>query len=286
MAVVVLSAIAGIVMALGAVHYYGPALVLRIDEDVTVALRGRIPFRAAIDQQVDVRMADEIAANVTLGRLAIPLDTTFQVPLDFVLEVPLDTEVALDDVLDLSARVAIDTVLTERELDLGKLEIPIDADVYVDDTIAIDIVLPVDTEVTTVLGVKVPVKMNVPVKANVPIRQKVHIRDVIEVRVPKLRVPLHMTLPVRAQVPLQRSLQVRGNVTVPVKRRVAVPVKQLLHVDIAQPVTATVKLEGKLPAQLKAELDASVSIDHVIAAHLGVIEIDPSEVTIGRRVKD
>jgi hypothetical protein len=262
--------------------YSGAVVVLRLDEDVPVLLRGKIPFRAAIDQRVDVGMAKDIAANVELGALSFPIDTTFQAPLDFTLDVPIDTDVALDDTLDLDARVAIDTVLTERELDLRHLKIPIDTDVFVDDTIAIEVVVPVDSEVTTLLGVKVPVKMNVPVKTKVPIHQKVHIRDVIDVGVPKLRVPLHLTVPVRAQVPLKRSLRVRGNVRVPIKRSVAVPIKQLLHVETRDPIAVTVKLEGKLPAELKTNLDTEVTIDQAIPAHLGAIAIDPSELTLER----
>ena len=262
--------------------YFRAALVLRLDEDVPVLLRGRIPFRAAIDQRVDVGIVKDVSADVKLGPMSIPLDTTFQVPIDFVLDVPLDTEVALDDTLELNARVAIDTVLTERELDLRHLKIPIDTDVFVDDTFAIELVVPVDSEVTTLLGVKVPVKMSIPVKAKVPIHQKVHIRDVIEVAVPKLRVPLHLTLPVHAQVPLAQSLRVRGSIRVPVKRNIAVPVKQLLQVNARDPIAVTVKLEGKLPAELKTNLDTSVTIDQAIPAHLGAIVIDPSELTFER----
>ena len=281
-ALVAFSALAGVGIAFAALRYFGPALVLRLDEDVEVLLRGKIPLRAAIDQQVDVSIAKNIAADVSLGTLTIPLDTSFQVPLDFVLDVPLDTEIAVDDTLNLSARVAIDTVLTERELDLGKLAIPIDTDIFVDDMIAIELTVPIDSEVTTVLGVTVPVKMSVPVKAKVPIRQTDHVRDVITVSVPQVRVPLHLVLPVRAQVPLQQTLRVRGNVRVPVKRRISVPVKQLLHVSIADPLPVEVALAGRVAADLKAELDTTVSIEQAIPAHLGAIEIEPSELTIER----
>ena len=257
-------------------------LVLRLDHDVPVLLRGKIPFRAAIDQRVDVGIVEGLHANVSLGRLSVPLDTAFEVPLDFTLDVPLDNEINVADSLELDTKVAIDTVLTEHEIDLSQLQIPIDTDVYVDDSIAVETTVPVDSEVTTLLGVTVPVHMKVPIKTKIPIHQKVHVRDVIQLKTQHARIPLHMTLPVHAKVPLARALHVRGNVRVPVKQRVRVPVKQLLALDLVGPLPVTVALQGKLPAQLKADLDTSVTLDQAIPARLGRIEIKAANLSLER----
>jgi hypothetical protein len=50
--------------------------------------------------------------------------------------------------------------------------------------------IPIETEVTTTLGINVPVKVLVPIKARVPIKQKVHVRDRIKLGVTHVRVPL------------------------------------------------------------------------------------------------
>ena len=133
---------------------------------------------------------------------------------------PLDAKVSVDPI-DLALDVPIDTVLTERELDLSQLSIPIDTDVMVDDVIDVQVVVPLDSEVKTALGITVPVKANLPVKLSVPIRQKIHVKDRIRIKPDKLRLPLHTRIPVDLKVQLRDTLRVRGNVRVPLREMAA-----------------------------------------------------------------
>jgi hypothetical protein len=259
------------------------ALVIDIDRDVPVSVRGKVPLEAEVSQRVEVEIAEELNASVKLGRMEIPLDETIEVPLDFRLAVPVDTAMQVNETLEVATTVPIDIVLTERELDLGKLEIPIDTEVYIDDTIDVELEIPFDTEVETTLGLKVPAKGKVPVKAKVPIRQKVRVRDTVRVAVPKLRVPLRMQLPVRAQVPIRQSIHVKGEVDVPVRRKLKVPIKQVVRPDLDDAIAAQVKLTGKLPAELQAKLHTEVTIDQAIPTRIGQLRFDIGDVAVERR---
>ena len=148
----------GALSALGAWAYHHTAAVLHLDQTVPVTLRGTIPLRAALAQDVQVGIGSEISARVRLGELAVPIDETLSVPLDFTVTAPVDTRMQVDDAIDVSLRVPIDTVLTEHEIDLSQIEVPIDTDIFVDDSVLIDTTIPIETEVTTTLGLKVPVK--------------------------------------------------------------------------------------------------------------------------------
>lgn len=273
----------GVLLAVFAWLVSTSALVLEIDRDVPVSVRGKVPLEAEVSQRVEVEIAEDLNANVRLGRMEIPLDETIEVPLDFRLTVPVDTAMRVDETLEVAATVPIDVVLTERELDLGKLEIPIDTEVYIDATIDVDLEIPFDTEVETTLGVKVPAKGKVPVKAKVPIRQKVRVRDTLHVAVPKLRARLRMQLPVRAQVPIHQSIHVKGEVDVPVKRKLSVPIKQVMRPDLDHAIAASVKLTGKLPAELQAKLHTEVTIDQAIPTRIGELRLDIGDVTVERR---
>jgi hypothetical protein len=261
----------------------GSQLVLTLDEDIPVRLRGSVPLRAKIAQRVDVQVEEELTATVKLGRMEIPIDETFQVPLDFRLSVPIDTAMHVDQMIDVAMTVPVDVVLTERELDLRKLEIPIDTELFIDDQIPIELEIPIDTEVETTLGIKVPVKARIPVKVLVPIRQKVRVRDTLRVGVPKLRVPLHMQVPVKAQVPIKQAVRVTGQVDVPVKQKINVPVRKVMRPDLGDEVVAQVKLLGKLPAELAGDIDTKITMDHAVPTRIGEIRLDVGSVSIERR---
>ena len=70
-------------------------VVLRVKQDVPVLLRGDVPLRASIAQRVEIGVAEDLAANVRLGRLDIPLHETLELPLNLALKVPVDSEIAI-----------------------------------------------------------------------------------------------------------------------------------------------------------------------------------------------
>jgi len=254
-------------------------LRISMGNTVLVGIEGRVPFRARIDKPLQVAVDEALTAKVKLQDLAIPLDEVMRVPLKLDLQVPIDTEVAIDDSLELELNVPIDMVLTERELDMSSLEVPLDTEIFIDDTIAVDFVVPVDTEVTTVLGVKVPVKLNVPIKANVPVKQKVRVRDTLKVPIKKLRLPFHATIPIKLSVPLKKTFRVKGLVKAPLRETIEIPIKQTIHPKLAGDLEATVKLEGNMPARLEGELDADVSLDQPLPAKIGELRVHASEVS-------
>ena len=257
-------------------------LRLRIGE-VAVLMPAELPVRATIARPLEVSIDQRIAARVRLGELAVPIDETIEVPLKLTIDIPIDTEFAVDQNVPVSMTVPLDLVLTERELDLSKLEVPIDTDIYVDDEIDVDALIPIDTEVTTALGIRVPVKMQVPVHTKLPVRQKVHVRDTLHIGLKKLRVPLKMNVPVRATLPLKQRLRVKGNVRAPIDRRIRVPIRQTLHPKLAEPLDAVVELESKVPATLGKELQAKIAFDRAVPARLGTVQINAEDVAIGRR---
>src|SRR5262245_57968577 len=116
-----------ILMLLGALFVAGLAALLlasfglriSITRDVPVTLRGPIAIEARLGQPLSVMLDEQVQAKVQLEQLEIPIDQTIEVPLDLQLDVPIDTEIAVSQDMDLSFEVPIDTVLTERELDLS-----------------------------------------------------------------------------------------------------------------------------------------------------------------------
>jgi hypothetical protein len=258
-------------------------LRLAIEHEVPVELTRALQVRAEVAQPVHVSVDDEITAKVDLTDLTVPIDETIEVPVKLDVRVPIDTEVLVDQDVVVAVTVPIDTVLTERELDLSQLEVPIDTEVFVDDHIALDVVLPIDTEVTTTLGIKVPVHANVPVKARVPVRQKVRVRDNLKLGLRKLRVPLKMSLPVQAHIPLKQSFHVSGTVRAPIDKMVKIPIRHAVHPKPMQDVTATVKLAGQVGARLQGELKAEVMATEPLAARLGDVLIEAADVSIERK---
>jgi hypothetical protein len=258
-------------------------LRVRIPGEVGVAMRGALPFHATLDQPIEVGIDKEFAAKVNLGTLRVELDEMLEVPLDMKLEVPIDSDLRIDQSLDLRLTVPIDTVLTERELDLSQLTVPIDTDVFIDDVIDLDTVLPIDTHVTTTLGVSVPVKARIPIKMKLPVHQKVHVRDMLKLGVRKLRVPLKVSLPVVVHVPIDQSFHVRGMVVAPIKQHLRVPLHKTIAPKLAGDTPVLVKLSGKMPANLKTQLDATVSIDETMKTRLLPMRIGAKDVSVDWR---
>jgi hypothetical protein len=256
---------------------------VRLADDVGVALRGAFPLHAALDQPIDVTIDKELAAKIKLGTLRVDLDEVLDLPIDMRLEVPIDSDLRIDQALDLKLTVPIDTVLTERELDLSQVTVPIDTDVFIDDSIDLDIVLPIDTEVTTTLGLHVPVKAQIPVKMKVPIHQKLHVRDNLKLGVHKLRVPLKLSLPVRVHLPLDQNFRVRGTIVAPVKQRLRVPLRKTITPKLAAEVPVMVRLSGQMPANLKTKLDATVTIDRPLQTRLSPLRIGATDVSVDYR---
>ena len=120
--------------------------------------------------------------------------------------------------------------------------------------------VPIDTKVETAFGVMVPVKGNFPVKLKIPLRQKVRVRDTLELGVKRLRVPLKLSIPIHMQVPIKQSFAVTGEVEVQLKHKLSVPIKQVIRPDMSETIPAVVTLTSKVPAQLKANLDANVTV--------------------------
>lgn len=258
-------------------------LRLAIEHEVPVELTRALNVKAEIARPIHVRVDDEITTKINLTDLTVPLDETIEVPIKLDVRVPIDTEVQVDQDLIVALTVPIDTVLTERELDLSQLEVPIDTEVFVDDEIALDVVLPIDTEVTTTLGIKVPVHAQVPVKARVPVRQKVRVRDKLQLGLRKLRVPLKVNLPVKANLPLKQSFHVSGSVRAPIDKTIKIPIRHAVHPKPMQDVTAKVKLDGQVGARLEGELQAEVVATEPLKARLGEVLIEAADVSVERK---
>ncbi len=276
--------IATAILSSAAVAWAITDLRMRLDigHEVAVRLDGELPIRATIAKPLAVSIDERMTANVRISELSIPIDERMEVPIKMTIDVPIDSEIDIDQDLPISMNVPIDIVLTERELDLSKLEIPIDTDIFVEDEIELDMVVPIETEVTTTLGITVPVKMRVPIKTKVPIRQKIHVRDTLKLGMKKLRLPLKMNIPVHAVVPLTQRIRVQGKVRAPIDQRISVPIQMTVHPKL-EAITATVQLAGNVPAKLEGDLEAKVMFDRPLAAKLGSVRIGIEDVAIERR---
>lgn len=275
----------GIALAAAAAAFALNRLALRITPagEVAVTMQGALPFRARLGQPLTIALDDRVNAEVQLDQLEIPIDETLIVPINMQLDAPVEAEVAVAQDMDLALVVPVQTVLTERELDLRSIEVPIDTELFVDDAIDVDFTLPIDTEVETTLGLRVPVKVDVPIKTRVPIRQKVRVRDTLEIGVPKLRIPLNVKLPVRVKFPLTQTFTVKGRVRAPLHQRIAVPIRQTIRPKLGSPIAATVKIDGHVAARLEAEFDGEATIARPVQTRIGGLAIDASAVTIERR---
>jgi hypothetical protein len=266
------------VWALG--HY---ELVLTIKRAVPVRVLGTPKVRVLLDSTIDATLDDEMPASVRLGTLQVPIHETLVVPLEMKLAVPIDAEIDIDQPLDIALTVPIHTVLTERELDMSKLELPLDTDMFVDDVLDLNFVVPLDTKVSTTLGLVVPVKGQLPIRARVPIHQKVHIRDRLSLAFTQLKIPLNVSIPIHATLPFKQTVRVRGMIDVPIHQRLAIPIHQVLHPDLNQPIPVTVALHGKVHAALKSAIETRVQLPDALPTQLGQIHVSADGVSIAER---
>jgi hypothetical protein len=222
-------------------------------------------------------------AQARLGRLEVPINERLLLPLKLDLSLPVVATVHVDQLLELSLDVPIRTVLTERELRIEQLEVPLDTEVFIDDVIDINTTLPIDTHVKTSLGLSVPVQAELPIRLKVPLRQKLRVRDSLALHVSKLKVPLEVTIPVKVQLPLKQDLHISGTVQASIKQDVEIPLKQILHPNLSEPIQVAVQLQGALPARIEGALAASVDVERPLKAQLGEIRVDARDVRAERR---
>lgn len=254
-------------------------VVVRLNTDVPVSLRGTLPLRASIEQNVDVSIDDEVQARVKLGQLQIPLDETLQIPLDFTLQVPIDSDVTIDQPVHLSMIVPIQTVLTEKEIDLNQLEVPI-GDVFIDDYMDIEDVVHIDSHVQTALGITVPVRAAIPFKTRIHVKQALRVMNSVKVQLEQLKIPIHASIPVETSFQLKQTFRVRGMIEVPIKQCVSVPVRKTITATLPEDFGVSIRLCDKVAAHLNASLDAEVAFDRAFPAQLGAIHIDGQNVRI------
>jgi hypothetical protein len=187
--------------------------------------------------------------------------------------------VLVDQVLDLNFEVPIDVMLTQKELNLGKLQIPLDTELFVDETVLIETTLPLDTSVKSLLGASIPVKGSIPIKMSVPIKQKIRVKDQITVDVKQFRAPLKMVIPIRAQVPVKQVLHIVGAVKVPIKQTLPIHVKKDIGATLANTVPVSIRMDNKLPISLE-EFDCDVEIEGTIPIKLGTLTIKKESVRV------
>ncbi len=255
---------------------------LNLNQEVEVVLEGLVPFSTQIEKQVDVEVQEQLQANVVIAEnLTIPLKETFDIPLDMIIKVPIAADMFVDQMIHLEVNVPVNTTLTEKELKLEGLQVPLDTDVYIDDEIDLDLVVPLDTEVTTLLGVKVPVKADIPIKMKVPLRQKVRIKDTLVVNIDSLNVPLKMILPVKIDVPLKQNIHVSGNVETPISQVLKIPLEKTIRAKIPTAIPVKVELNGTIPINLQADFDSAVTIHERIPVRLGKLKLKAENLELG-----
>lgn len=258
------------------------SLYIDLGDQVRVSFKGSVPFRTTIEKPVQVAIDEQVEAGVFLDKtLRVPLKENLDIPLNIGLDVPIDSDLFVDQTIALSLNVPVETVLTQREIDLSRLEIPLNTEVFIDDVLDLDFTVPLDTEIKTVLGATVPVKGTLPIRTRVPIRQKVHIADTVQVGVKNLHAPLKMVVPIQVQVPLKQNIRVTGSIHVPIKQTITVPIDKKIDVPISDPFPVSVKLKGSFPARLNAELDSSITIDDTVPVKLGTLKIKSEALRIG-----
>jgi hypothetical protein len=261
-------------------------IAVRTRGEVPVSLVTPVSVTASVRDAVDVKLDGEVAASATLEPFAVAVDQRVDVPIRAVIDVPLDAKIMVDDVINVRSKVPVDLMLTEKELDLSRLEVPIDDDIFIDDIIDVETVVPIDSTATTLLGMKVPVKMNVPVKLRVPVRQKIHVRDHVVIGLTRFRLPLHLNVPIVADVPVKQEVHVYGRVQVPVDQTISVPLKQRLEVAVPGEVPVKVKVGGAIPARLASALSIDANLGEGVKARVGEVRIDGSSISLQARDAD
>jgi hypothetical protein len=165
-----------------------------------------------------------IALEVALALAALTLLLWALSRFQLVVRIPFDGAVAVEAPVSLDLVVPLDTVLTERELDLSQLVIPIDTQVLVDEQIELNATLPVETQVATPLGITVPIKAQVALRTSIPLRQRVRVKEDVRLSVRELAIPLRMDLPVKLSFVLAQRVHLKTDVDVP------------LHVGMLRPL--------------------------------------------------
>ena len=256
-------------------------ILLDVAKEVNVDFNTKIPVSATIDKNIDVQMPPDLRANVLINqRLAIPVNEILEVPIDMNINAPVKADVLVDQVLDLNVDIPIDVVLTEKELNVEKLQIPLDTELFIDDTLQIETKLPVDTTVKSLLGIPIPVKGTIPVKMAVPIKQKIRVKDEITVGVKQFRAPLKIVVPIRAQVPVKQMLHVEGTVSVPIRQTLPIQVRQVVNATLPDAIPVSISMDKKLPIALKAAFDTDVKITGTVPIQLGTLSFKKGAVRV------
>lgn len=256
-------------------------ILLDVAKEVNVDFNSKIPVSAKIEKDIDIQVPQRFKANVFINqRLEVPLNETLELPLNMTVNAPIEADVLVDQVLDLKVDVPIDLTLTEKELNIEKLQIPLDSELFVDDTLPIETTIPLDTSVKTVFGIRIPVKANIPVKMIVPIKQKIRVKDEITLGVKQLRAPLKIVVPIRAQVPIKQMIHIVGTVKVPIKQTLPIHVKQVIGTTIQHPIPVSVTLGNRIPISLNATFDSDVKVNGTVPIQLGTLSIKKEGVRV------
>jgi hypothetical protein len=256
---------------------------VQLRSDVPVSIDDPVTIEATVDGPVPVvDLEATVSGEATVSPIAASVDQVVRIPLNLLLDVPLEAKVLVDEVIKVRTTVPVDMVITEKELDLSRLEIPIDDSVYVDDVILVDTVVAIDSTAETIAGIEVPVKMNVPVKLRVPIKQKVRVRDKLVVGLKSFRLPFHVDLPVNADVPFKQELTVSGKARVPVRQVAAVRLKETLQVTVPGKVPVGARVKGTATGRIGVPIRVTADLGEGVRARVGEIRVDASEVDVQR----
>lgn len=278
------AALLGGILAAFAAWRLLPHVVVKIgiDRDVGILLQGPLPVDVSIDQSVDVGFAEPLDSQVVLrDPIRFSMDRALEVPIDLQVDVPIDTDVFVDQTIHVSLQAPVDVPLTEHELSLDRLTIPIDTSVLVDDEIPIDLTVPIDATISSVLGVRVPVKGNLPVRMKVPIKQRVHVKDTLDVAVHDLHARLQIVVPIEADLPLKQAIHVTGQVHVPIHRTVPVRFDRVSIQPAPEPIPVTVRLPQKVPVHLSASMAPVVSVSSEVPVKIAPLRVKPTDVAVG-----
>jgi len=254
------------------------ALQVQLPQAIPVHVNSIMPFSARFDKPLPVKLDDLLAIKVSLNQLSVPIDETLHVPVHFDVDMPFEGDVAINQELDLALDVPINMILTERELDLSRLQVPIDTEIFIEDKIAVDFVLPIDTQAQTLLGVTVPVKVDVPIHTKVPVKQKVRVRDTVDISVRELHVPLHATVPVKVKVPVHQTLNVQGTVRAPIRANVPIHLQHTIRPKMTEDVDALVRIRGEVPAKVDG-VHADVQLDKPVDALIAPLSVSVEDLS-------
>lgn len=81
---------------------------------------------------------------------------------------------------------------------------------------------------------------------------------------------------------MRQTLHVTGRVEVPIKQRIRVPLRQTIHPH-PEELAVRVKLESRMPAHIKADLNAEVAVDGKVPTRIGGPHIAADELSLQPR---